>query len=230
MDDNGNEVVKTETVERLKDQFLLGFNTYESWSYDGKTNKFRKSVIGIVPLYYDETKELFSGTSMFIPLTAADEKEIVNDSYLLVKDVCYERMINRQDFESDGMLYYGAPTIYNNIAIEKRFGLMQSLLNSALARKARVFNSITGEKIKPKYLPVLIEHFNSANKMVSDLPTAYMYINCLRFTEDWYYNPAKRQLYKKVRSIALLNRTDSYSDDMSVSTMEKKELFTIKFK
>lgn len=147
-------------------------------------------------------KNCFLILAFFIVIAVESCKSFNRDKLQVVKNP----PVNATDYSSEYVL---ADTIVYDVIVKNsnpddkwqeeclrqfhRKAFIDELFNAAYKNKIKIYDFFTGEIIPPDQLKK-IEKQDDYNRDA---------IGEIRFTEQWYYNPAKNQFNKKILSLVL---------------------------
>ena len=76
-------------------------------------------------------------------------------------------------------------------------------------------------------LQTKIDSLKDSSFVQMDLPTDYLAFQEIIFVEDWYFNPATGEFYKKVNEIIFVN-SDNFIDPYRIDFEKQDRVFSIK--
>jgi hypothetical protein len=205
----------------------------ENWSYDSYKNTFQKQVQSIAYLSTNwiNSREGFYAVPLFF-IDAAPVKDtaaLMKPEFLVAKNIESPVMIDHS-WETDESVRKYSPQAFKNESVMDatlRYRLVQEMINSALAGKITVYDGEKREmKLSPAMLRAKIDSLKDNTFLKNDLPTDYLLFRELIFVEDWYFNPATGELYKKVKEIIFVNSDSASSYEIDFGS--QKRIFAVK--
>jgi hypothetical protein len=201
-------------------QTTSGMRFKENWLYNSSAQVFEKQIdsITLLNVQYINHREAYLNLPLF---TAAlpqvkDTAAIMKPGFLVAKNIQSPVIINYFSSPKDTVvtyietdMSYSPRGYYSESYMESsaRYNFIQQIINDALAGKTTVYD---GEKpqsvLSPSQLRTKLDSIkNYPDKM--DLPMDYFSLPKIIFVEDWYFNPATGEFYKKVKEIIFVNST-----------------------
>jgi hypothetical protein len=190
---------------------IVGYRFFESWKFDGNNGHFEKELKGLdinIPKYITDTPILYSLVNVDLA-PIQDISSLVLPDYRIAKNIRYEVRIGLDSLNGDAGEYSTSfEKFFEYIYPSKRYKLVESILQAVREKKLKAYGTSDKEHKHPLKGEELLNAFKTFQigatvSHVSGVSSEYLGVEDFEFNEDWYFNPASRQFYKKVNSITL---------------------------
>jgi len=218
-------------------QTIAGLGFDENWVYNSTTQTFEKQIqsVTVTRVQWVGYRESYFNLPLFSvhPPATKDPAAIMKPEFLVAKNIQSPVMINhaREMKERDNYTYY--PQVFMNEGVMEssvRYNFVQQVINDALLGKLTVYNGTKTETVlTPAQLSVKINSLKDSSFVPMDLPTDYLAFQEIIFVEDWYFNPATGEFYKKVNEIIFVS-SDNSIDPYRIDFEKQDRVFVIKLK
>lgn len=209
----------------------LGFR--ENWTFCSSTQKFEKKIYSVTLI----ADQLVGWKEAIIPIPLfcvdlpqiKDTLSIMKPEFLIGKNIQSLVLINhilgfRDEYGHD------PHTLIDESAMEQsmRYNFIQQIISAGLQGKIKIYDGAnTNLELTPIQLRTKIDSLKDSTFFSTDLPTDYLLFQEIIFVEDWYFNPATGEFYKKVNGLIFVNTQDDPSD-FDINLNFQKRIFSIK--
>lgn len=224
------EVVRTD----LDYAYFSGFTFYEAWYFDPVAMNFQKEVRAVGLAHFKMNSDIRRPAFLFTTeMQPADPAAIMAPANLVGRHIRSSVAIAPHEVEASiggtgysSAFYSGAPL--RDVYPSQRYRFIQQVLDLAMAGKVAVYDGADTAKIlKPAALQAKIHALKDNSFITGDIGTEYTLFNELIFDEDWYYDAAAQQFYKKVNAITFVHRTPDTGEQYS-PVRNAVAVFTVK--
>ncbi|HEU4719262.1 MAG TPA: hypothetical protein VFU15_15565, partial [Bacteroidia bacterium] len=239
IDSMGNETWQDVSVA-LDSTLFSGFRFAESWTYDAAHRTLGKTIYSLSAMYVKTDYETDTPLG-FYPLftvypadTVKDPSTLMKPEFLVARNILSPVRINMNmanaspeystDYQVPCAVYSDDPTC--DIAPSSRYLFVQQIFNDVMAGKIAAYDSL-GNMLSVQQLKTKVDALKDSTYAPGDLPSEYMLFDELIFAEDWYFNPATSQLYKKVTAVTFTGKNPDASDGTGAAG-RRTSVFTVK--
>lgn len=210
----------------------LGFK--ESWVYDPQKNTFEKKVQSLS--YLSTQLVNVQEANFMMPLfyldlpPVTDTAKIMRPEFLVAKNIHAPVMIDHAWETDEEERRYNPQVFKNESAMDPslRYHFVQQVIDNALAGKITVYDGTKpGLQLTSSQLQVKINSLKDSSFIKTDLSSDYLLFQEIIFVEDWYFNPATGEFYKKVNEIIFVN-SDNFVDPYRIDFEKQDPVFAIK--
>lgn len=195
---------------------FCGFTFLERWKYDPAAISFDKEIFAIGCSRFVMDGDIQFTSHVAVPFgyypAPPNKDSIVQPKYLVAKNVLTPVQVNWNEFyateNSEGMIFDYYVNETQNIQPSKRYAMVQGIIEQVLAGKMIAWHA--NDPVKQFTIPEfnsMLDTVTSRNKIYGGRTFAYAAFSELTFDEDWYYNPATGQMYKRVNAITFGTRS-----------------------